>query len=140
MQVTEAVRDSGKVAGVPPMRLQMMVIKAIIEGRTELWFHPDQMINDPVRSDVIQRHLEENPNILAGCVRVYELQDIHDEGIDFFRRYFAGMTIYGRAIPPGATRISFLCESCERMGKLLLGWVSPDAFLFGNSPALRVLE
>lgn len=95
------------------------IISAIVEGRTELWFHEGQKGNRCMRGRVIYAYLQDI-RLMASCVDLAELEAIKAKGIDFFRKHFAGKAIFGwRGIQDGC--VPYL-DLLEDGGKVLLNW------------------
>jgi hypothetical protein len=107
------------------------IVSAIVEGRTELWFHPDQE-RVWVRGRAILAHLTET-GLLAGCADIAELEAIQAKGLPFFRKYFAGKAVFGwRGVRDG--RVPYLVESD---GEVVLDWYWLDSHWLALYPALR---
>ncbi|MFH1201244.1 MAG: hypothetical protein V1484_02900 [bacterium] len=130
------------VVASDPRRVERLVsrlspiVREIIEGKTELWLHDEQRVGRSIKGWDIFNCLT-YAGLLSGCVRVHELRDIQSMGVGFFRQYFAGRKVFGWRTPGGDHRVSFICDGRD---KVLLGWGSLEDFLFGDSPALRILE
>ncbi|MCX6752525.1 MAG: hypothetical protein NTZ87_03455 [Candidatus Nomurabacteria bacterium] len=69
------------------------IILAIETGKTELWLLEEQK-TDWVQGRKILTHLTEN-SLLAGCADLDELKIIQAQGIEFFRKHFAGKAVFG---------------------------------------------
>ncbi|MFH1366168.1 MAG: hypothetical protein ABIG99_02170 [Patescibacteria group bacterium] len=90
MQAIDPVRGPahGTIPYVPPLT----IIDHIVAGRTELWsFGAPGEVN----GRAVWRHLMENREILASCVRTFGLRIVKSMGLDFFRKHFDRKVILG---------------------------------------------
>ncbi len=73
--------------------LETEIIPAIEEKKTELWLAPGQATRSVTGQEIIS-HLTDT-GLIAGCVSFYELEEIQEKGLGFFRKHFRGKFIVG---------------------------------------------
>ena len=96
------------------------IISAIEEGRTELWFHPDQQAKYATARSIVRLLAEED--LLDSCISLYDLKAILAQDIEFWRKHFNGKAI----IAARSVQDDLIWCLCERLGKLVLvrHWLS----------------
>ena len=105
-------------------------------SEVEQWLHDDQKIG-VVKGQVVYDHLEKH-DMLKTSFGLYELQAIQSQGIEFFRKHFAGKAVFGfkSTVLSRGGRQDAPCL-VEGGGRVVLHWRWLDDDWNARHPALR---
>lgn len=91
-------------------------------SRLRQWLHPKQK-RGKVHGNIIHAALINKKNLIDSCLGFADLLGIQAKGLEFYRRYFKGKTVFGwRLVVPhlgGSLRVPVLVESD---GEVVLCW------------------
>ena len=103
----------------------------------ELWLHNKQEDGKLIKGQEIYDHLEAN-NMLYECLGLSDLLAIQAKGVAFFRKHFAGKTVFGwKSAVRGCCDDVYVSCLHEYSDEVVLKWYLLDNFWPGNYPAAR---